>query len=118
MVNIFLAGMTLGIIYIHYDQIWAPIGWHAGWNFFQGPFYGFEVSGLPIDSAFTLIEKGPDFLTGGAFGFEGSILATISMILFSYFILKRSPSKFYGLYLHSHNTSGASVDGESKSSNK
>ncbi|MGE5429040.1 MAG: lysostaphin resistance A-like protein, partial [Methylococcaceae bacterium] len=35
--NIFLAGILLGLPYIYTRQLWLPIGLHLSWNFFQGP---------------------------------------------------------------------------------
>jgi membrane protease YdiL (CAAX protease family) len=80
-INIFLAGILLGIYYIHKRNLWLPIALHFSWNFFQGPVYGFEVSGVDISGIITQDLQGSDTLTGGPFGFEGSIIATVLMIL-------------------------------------
>ena len=83
MFNIFLAGMLLGMYYIHRQNLWFPIGLHFTWNFFQGPVFGFAVSGETIASNIikqqSISEK--DWLTGGAFGFEGSAIASIIVII-------------------------------------
>ena len=80
-VNIFLAGILLGIYYIHRRNLWLPISLHFSWNFFQGPIFGFEVSGVDITGAIIQEIQGPDLITGGTFGFEGSVLATLLMIV-------------------------------------
>ena len=49
-VNLFLAGIVLGIYYVHKSNLWLPIGMHLTWNFFQGPIFGFEVSGIKSQS--------------------------------------------------------------------
>ncbi len=80
--NIVLAGVLLGIYYIHQVNLWFPLALHFSWNFFQGPIFGFEVSGIALDGLITQeLTKANDWLTGGNFGFEGSILVTIMMIL-------------------------------------
>jgi len=82
LINIALAGVLLGIFYIHKKNLWFPIMLHLAWNYFQGPILGFEVSGIQIDK--TLITQqisGKQLITGGSFGFEGSILVTILMII-------------------------------------
>ena len=79
-VNLFLAGIVLGIYYIHKPNLWLPIGMHLTWNFFQGPIFGFEVSGIETKSIINQSVRGNEIITGGAFGFEGSILATILII--------------------------------------
>lgn len=54
-------------------QLWLSMGMHMGWNFFQGPIFGFGASG---HEGFHLIQHtldGPAWLTGGEFGPEASI---------------------------------------------
>ena len=80
-INIILAGIFLGIYYIHKQNLWFPIGIHFTWNLFQGPVLGFEVSGEKTVSAITQNIQGSELLTGGEFGFEASLLATVLMIV-------------------------------------
>ena len=80
-VNLFLAGIVLGIYYIHKSNLWLPIGMHLTWNFFQGPVFGFEVSGIETKSIIGQSIRGNELITGGSFGFEGSILATILILI-------------------------------------
>ena len=80
MINIFLAGILLGISYIHTKNLWFPIALHLSWNLFQ-TFFGFNVSGQDSYSLieFSIIEN--SILNGGSFGFEGSILSVIAIII-------------------------------------
>ena len=87
--NIFLAGALLGILYIRYESIWPAISFHAAWNFFQGSFFGFEVSGNEVYSYLDTTETGPDLLTGGTFGFEGSIICTLLLIIYTAYLYKK-----------------------------
>lgn len=80
-INIFLAGILLGIYFIHKGNLWFPIGMHFTWNFFQGPIFGFEVSGHITNSIIVQEIAGHELLTGGKFGFEGSLIATVAMIV-------------------------------------
>ncbi|MBN2596874.1 MAG: CPBP family intramembrane metalloprotease [Marinifilaceae bacterium] len=75
--NIFLAGLLLGIGYIFTKNLWFPLALHFSWNFFQGPIFGFEVSGTSSSSLISQSIQGNEILTGGQFGLEGSIIATI-----------------------------------------
>lgn len=80
MTNIFLAGILLGISYIHTKNLWFPIALHLSWNLFQ-TIFGFNVSG---QNSYSLIEfsiNESSILNGGSFGFEGSILSVIAMII-------------------------------------
>ncbi|MFA9371653.1 MAG: lysostaphin resistance A-like protein [Labilibaculum antarcticum] len=75
--NIFIAGLLLGIGYIFTKNLWFPLALHFSWNFFQGPIFGFEVSGTSSTSLISHSIQGYEVLTGGQFGLEGSIIATI-----------------------------------------
>lgn len=77
LVNVFIAGVLLGINYLFTRNLWFGIALHFAWNFFQGPILGFSVSGLEIPSLLTQSVGKNNLLTGGSFGFEGSLLNTI-----------------------------------------
>jgi membrane protease YdiL (CAAX protease family) len=77
LVNIVLAGLLLGVYYIHKRNLWFPIGLHFSWNLFQGGVYGSEVSGVKIASVITITTTGDPLLTGGSFGFEASLVTTV-----------------------------------------
>lgn len=72
--NIFIAGMLLGINYIYTKNLWFGIALHFSWNFLQGPILGYDVSGFSSAALLQQTQKGPVLFTGGGFGFEGSIL--------------------------------------------
>ena len=81
-INLFLAGVLLGASYVYTKNLWFPIALHFSWNFFQGPVFGFHVSGLNMDAV--IIQKpttGGQLLSGGAFGFEGSVVATFLTLI-------------------------------------
>ena len=80
MVNLAIAGGVLGITYIYTKNIWYPVFLHVSWNYFQGPIYGFEVSGTQAVSIISQKVSGNELITGGDFGFEGSIILTFLMI--------------------------------------
>jgi membrane protease YdiL (CAAX protease family) len=75
--NLFLGGCLLGINYIYTRNLWFAILFHFTWNFFQGPVYGFKVSGLHLPGILQQELHGNPIFTGGAFGFEGSVVATV-----------------------------------------
>lgn len=78
--NIFLAGILLGISYIHTKNLWFPIALHLSWNLFQTTL-GFNVSGQDLYSLVEFEITDNNILNGGAFGFEGSILSVIAMLI-------------------------------------
>ena len=77
MIEILIAGVMLGINYIFTRNLWFGIALHFVWNFMQGPILGYPVSGLGLPSLLIQETNGPAWLTGGVFGFEGSILAML-----------------------------------------
>jgi membrane protease YdiL (CAAX protease family) len=79
--NLFLGGALLGINYIYTRNLWFSILFHFGWNFCQGSVLGYEVSGLGVQSLWPMDRNGADWLSGGQFGFEGSVMATVVLLL-------------------------------------
>ena len=71
------AGLLLGAAYKWSGSLWLPIGIHWAWNFFQGPVFGFAVSGHETYSLIRPVIEGPLWLTGGEFGAEASVPAVI-----------------------------------------
>lgn len=94
LLNICMAGVLMGLLFMTTERIWMPIGLHAGWNFLQGSFFGFEVSGYDVYSLIDSKEVGPDMITGGAFGFEGSLLSLLLLTVVSAYIIKKNPTIF------------------------
>ena len=88
------AGLLLGAAYKWAGNLWLPIGIHWAWNFFQGPIFGFAVSGNGTDSLIKPVIEGSDWLTGGSFGAEASIPAFVTGLVFTalflYWISKRN----------------------------
>ncbi|WP_409341966.1 lysostaphin resistance A-like protein [Paenibacillus sp. MBLB4367] len=81
LLNLFLAGIILGVSREASGGLWMPIGLHLTWNYFQGYVYGFEVSGTTVDSLVHLTRRGSDTISGGSFGAEGSALTTLVLLL-------------------------------------
>ena len=81
LINLALAGVTFGLYYLHTKNLWFPIALHFTWNFFQGPIFGFEVSGGKMESWIAITRTNYPLITGGDFGLEGSILVTVFEVL-------------------------------------
>ncbi|MEG3343896.1 type II CAAX endopeptidase family protein [Streptococcus suis] len=66
------------LVMLKTDNLWVIGGLHAAWNCFQGNVFAFPVSGTQAGQAFIAVEtSGPDWLSGGAFGVEGSIISLL-----------------------------------------
>lgn len=80
-VNILLAGCLLGASFLYTRNLCFPVLLHWFWNWLQGPVLGYEVSGMDSgETLLTLRLTGSDLLTGGSFGFEGSLLCTVLLV--------------------------------------
>ena len=71
------AGLLLGAAYKWSGTLLVPIGIHWSWNYFQGPVFGFAVSGNDTSSLIKPVVEGSKWLTGGPFGAEASIPAVV-----------------------------------------
>lgn len=83
LLNIVLDGVLAALLFIYTDSIWLVVAQHGTWNYVQGNLLGFQVSGTGADASifsFTM-GSGPDWLTGGAFGAEGSIITTLVLLV-------------------------------------
>ena len=80
--NLLLFSFLLILFVLRDNSIWAACGWHTSWNWTMGNILGLNVSGSKeFGSLLNLTTKGPDFLSGGTFGPEGSIITTIVFII-------------------------------------
>lgn len=72
------AGILLGAAYLLTRRLWLSIGFHISWNYTQSAIFSSIVSGNePATGLIRSTVKGPDYLTGGSFGMESSVLALV-----------------------------------------
>lgn len=72
------AGFLMGAAFIYSRNLWVPIALHFAWNFTQSGIFGAITSGNEkTKSLFVAKIQGPEFITGGEFGPEGSIQAIV-----------------------------------------
>lgn len=72
------AGLLLAATYLWTGRLWLGIGFHAAWNYTQGTVYSGIVSGNAPSHGFVKSTlDGPEWLTGGAFGVEASVVAML-----------------------------------------
>ncbi len=79
--GLFLAGIFLAYGWMRTGELWLPIGIHIGWNLFEGPIFGFPVSGLDTTRLVMHSVHGPTLWTGGAFGPEAGLIILPAMAL-------------------------------------
>lgn len=71
------AGIFLTAAYMLTRRLWLAIGIHIGWNFSEEGLWGAAVSGGTPHGITHAMLSGPDWLSGGSFGPEASIVATL-----------------------------------------
>ncbi|EOT44872.1 CPBP family intramembrane glutamic endopeptidase [Enterococcus columbae] len=94
LMNLFLFGLLFGLLYYFSENILFVGAIHSAWNFFQGPVLGIKVSGMnSVTSLLNAKSATANWINGGSFGIEGSILTTIlgiaSCLLLYYMIVNK-----------------------------
>lgn len=78
LLDLTLFAILASLVMLKTGNIWVISGIHAAWNCFQGNVFAFPVSGTQAGQAFIAVEtSGPDWLSGGAFGVEGSVISLL-----------------------------------------
>lgn len=69
------AGVLLAAAFMFSRRLWFVYGLHAAWNFTEGGIFATPVSGMKPEGMIGVRFTGSDWLTGGAFGPEASVVA-------------------------------------------
>ncbi len=73
------AGLLLAGAFLLTRKLWLCMGFHFGWNYTQSAIFSGIVSGGDADPGLLQVTiEGPDFMTGGSFGVESSVLALVA----------------------------------------
>ncbi len=72
------AGILLAAAYMVTRRLWFCIGIHFAWNFTQGGIFSAAVSGEATNGLLRARLVGPDWLSGGGFGAEASLVAVVA----------------------------------------
>ena len=88
---VILAGFFLGAVFLATRSLYATGMAHFGWNWIMGSLMHASVSGIDVPSPdFRIVDNGPDWLTGGAWGPEGGLAAGFGMMIsFIYLYARR-----------------------------
>ncbi|KFN43676.1 CPBP family intramembrane glutamic endopeptidase [Arenimonas oryziterrae] len=69
---------------LHAKSIWGVMGWHTGWNWLLSTGFELPVTGIDANLPALLVAlrpHGPDLLTGGTEGPEGSVLCSVFFVV-------------------------------------
>lgn len=77
-------GPMLAAPYMVTRRLWMGTGLHLAWNYTMGKVYSGSVSGGDhMQGLFTTSFQGPELLTGGSAGMEGSLIGVLVAITFT-----------------------------------
>jgi len=77
-----LAGILFAVAYLRTRALWLSWGLHLGWNLSMAVLFGLPVSG--VTEFGSVVQTGPElpvWLTGGVYGPEGSLLASVVILI-------------------------------------
>lgn len=89
--NTVLAGVWLGTAYLMTRSLWLATALHYSWNLVMVFVFGLPVSGITMYSHLAWLgsEPGePVWVSGGSYGPEGGVAATVALVLSTLFIWK------------------------------
>jgi uncharacterized protein len=100
--NVVLFGVFIGLYAAREGSLWGVCGWHAAWNWLLGLGFGLEVSGQVIETTPLIVDLGtqttvPWWVTGAAFGPEGSVITTVVLLIGVAVLIIKGRSKDFGV---------------------
>lgn len=90
-INTILAGVWLGLAYLMTRSLWLATALHYSWNFAMAFIFGLPVSGFPMFSSLAWLRGNigtPFWISGGSYGPEGGVAATVALLLSTLVIWK------------------------------
>jgi membrane protease YdiL (CAAX protease family) len=85
-----LAGIFLGLVRLSTGSLYAAWAAHLAWNLTMSFALRTPVSGIDLGvGGYHVVDAGPDWLTGGAWGPEGGIGAMLGMTVACWYLLRR-----------------------------
>ncbi|MFL6709113.1 MAG: CPBP family intramembrane glutamic endopeptidase [Massilia sp.] len=91
--NTAVAGLALSAAWMATRRLWLCVAIHAAWNYTLGSIFSIAVSGHPAKGLVIGAMSGPDWVTGGVYGLEGSVTTLLVMGLLAVILLLRARVK-------------------------
>jgi uncharacterized protein len=89
--NTVLAGTFFVAVFMVTRSLWLCIGIHAAWNYVLGTIYSVAVSGHELTQGWLAAElAGPDWMTGGEYGLEASVLTLVLLGILNAALLRKA----------------------------
>ena len=89
---VMLGGVLLGLIRTTMRSLYAAWAAHLAWNVMLVVILHASVSGLAMEApGYRMVDAGPDWATGGAWGPEGGWFAAVSLVIAIWYVNRRFP---------------------------
>lgn len=88
-----VAGVMFAAAYMLTRRLWLTIGIHIAWNYTLGSIFSVAVSGREAKGLFVGQLSGSALLTGGAYGFEASVVTLIVLGLVALILLRAASTQ-------------------------
>lgn len=79
--NTVVAGAFFAAAYMLTRRLWLCIGIHVAWNYTLGSVFSIAVSGNESKGYLIGTLSGPEWLTGGAYGLEASVVTLLTLLI-------------------------------------
>jgi len=94
--QVVVIGLVFSLTIRRTGNLWFAVGFHGAWDWAETFFYGTPDSGLlGVGRFLNTSVQGPDWLTGGSAGPEGSVVALVVLLLCALLIHFRFPKAIY-----------------------
>jgi hypothetical protein len=95
-VHVVGTGLLFCLMIRRTGNLWFAAGYHAAWDWAESFFYGTPDSGLlSVGRYLNSSAQGPNWLTGGSAGPEGSVIAIVALAVCALLIHLRFPKVIY-----------------------
>jgi len=88
-----VAGVMFAAAYMLTRRLWLALGIHIAWNYTLGSIFSVAVSGREATGLFVGTLSGSELLTGGAYGFEASVVTLVVLGILSVALLRAAWAK-------------------------
>jgi hypothetical protein len=82
---------AFGACYMLTRRLWLSMGVHLGWNYLYDGLFAVPVSGHAARGWLQVTMPGPDWLTGGSYGVEASVVTLVVWGAVAILLLRRVP---------------------------
>lgn len=85
-----MAGLLFCAAYMLTRRLWLAIGIHFAWNFMSDAVFSLPTSGHPAKGLLQGQLSGPEWLSGGAYGIEASLVTLVVLSIVTLWLLKEA----------------------------